>query len=765
MIRHWFTRQGEHLEQMPLKRFDPDHWTVDFPLGTAACLTRGSDAHSLVVAAEFLRRGDLVGLIWSSADTVSHPAHARETNRDYSGTKLSFRWQSMGLIPLDQPDGPTLTVEGRDAAGVERSWFVRLWNYADGDPDDAVVSLDFDALYAGWAADEKVAVSDVERLFISLAPPDYSAQDQGIRLVPAAAEVRLEDIECRGAGSVIDVGASWQPAQPFNACTAYDDLYHLPPSRVAEAIDRLGYGVLVTHYVGMSHYMALAGDGLLDSSRGMVGPALRWHAEFARELKARGRTPIWSLSYEILDRFCPESWKQRRADGGPALTAWSPPSTLVSPANADAIDYLGGIFDELVDLSAAEGLPPKVQIGEPWWWVDADGHPCLYDAAAAAAYGAEMPVIGSVGGVLSTDEKALLDWAGAKLSASTATLVARAKARQADTETHLLVYLPSILDPGAPEARRANLPTGWASPAFDVLQLEDYDWVTQPAPAARRVSALREVEARLQYAVASQHYLSGFVLDGANAAVEWPRIVTAADEALSRGTSEVFVWALPQVMRDGITIFTVEENDMQDVADVDFPISLGADASVRPNFSTQVIIGASGHEQRNVDWQQSRNEYDAGPGVRGEEELQTLLAFFRARRGQAEGFRLRDPFDHRSGSGDPSALDQSLGTGDGMRTQFALQKSYEGGEVRRITRPVAGTVRVALDGVEQAWNWTLANGGMVEFDAAPDAGVEVTAGFLFDVPVRFASDQLEINRATFLAGEAPSVPLIEVREG
>ena len=51
------------------------------------------------------------------------------------------------------------------------------------------------------------------------------------------------------------------------------------------------------------------------------------------------------------------------------------------------------------------------------------------------------------------------------------------------------------------------------------------------------------------------------------------------------------------------------------------------------------------------------------------------------------------------------------------------------------------------------------------FDVAPGAGAAVTAGYLFDVPVRFGEDRLEINRASFLAGAAPSVPLIEVREG
>jgi len=58
----------------------------------------------------------------------------------------------------------------------------------------------------------------------------------------------------------------------------------------------------------------------------------------------------------------------------------------------------------------------------------------------------------------------------------------------------------------------------------------------------------------------------------------------------------------------------------------------------------------------------------------------------------------------------------------------------------------------------------LERGGWIVFSKAPPAGAEVRAGFYFDVPVRFATDRLEITGAVFAAGEAPSVPLIEVRE-
>jgi uncharacterized protein (TIGR02217 family) len=264
--------------------------------------------------------------------------------------------------------------------------------------------------------------------------------------------------------------------------------------------------------------------------------------------------------------------------------------------------------------------------------------------------------------------------------------------------------------------------------------------------------------------VSDQHYFSGFVASATDR-LQWRSILDAALDATKRGCSRVFLWALPQVLRDGLTIFG-KEQAVAPFDDVSFPIEIGQDASVAPAFSTNIVTSASGYESRNTNWAQARLRFDAGPGVRGDAELETLLAFFRAHRGPAVGFRFRDPYDNSSNgmTGVPTATDQAIGTGDGATDRFALLKDYDSAELRRITRPVSGSVRVALNGTELTTGWTLQEKGIVEFTTPPAAGVSITAGFLFDVPVRFADDRIEVNRATFLAGEAPSVPLIEVRE-
>jgi uncharacterized protein (TIGR02217 family) len=422
--------------------------------------------------------------------------------------------------------------------------------------------------------------------------------------------------------------------------------------------------------------------------------------------------------------------------------------------------YLQSVAAAFAVIARDAGLQVRFQVGEPWWWVMPDGRICLYDAAAVAAF-APVP-IADVRAPLSEAQKASLDAAGAVLASSTAALCAAVRAEAPDAETLLLVYLPTVL--AAKELERANVPSGWAAPAFDVLQLEDYDWVTAGRAGATE-RAVAELGARLGYPVAEQHYFSGFVLRPEDRG-QWKAIAAAAEAARRRGTGEVFFWALPQVLRDGLTWFDEEEGALEAFEDVRFPLALGREASVEPEFSTVVVTTASGAEQRNSDWSDARLRFDAGPGVRGEPEMQELIRFFRARRGAAIGFRFEDPLDHSSNgmTQEPTPTDQLLGIGDGARTVFRLVKLYDGQE-RRITRPVTGSVRVSVGGSERVSGWTLAALGEVRFEEPPAAGAEVRAGFRFDVPVRFAEDRLSVSRATFEAGEAASVPLVEIREG
>ncbi|MBC2665045.1 DUF2460 domain-containing protein [Novosphingobium flavum] len=775
----WLThaRDGQHSDW--IQRFDPRYWTVNFPRPMMASVVSTGPA-ALRVDVRFMQTGDLAGLIWDSVDRFDHPLLAYCTDRDYSRTALSFRWRSGGLIALDEVNGPTLTIEGRDASGAARTWYVRLWNYAvSGSPTDAEIVIPFSALDGGFVLPDDadpVHPADIDRMFISLVAPGFVPGGTNPFAVPPEGWAELSAIRCDGERAMLEIGDVIVPPHGIACATAYDDCCNQAPARLLRNVDQLGYRGSLLHYVGMSHFFRLVpADGTFlveEGSAPICAPARAWHENFLAEAKARDFSPIFSLSYEVLAQHCPDDWQQRASDGTAARTGWSPPSALLSPAHDEAMAWLRGAATDFAAMMAEADVAVRFQVGEPWWWMDAGRRIHLYDDAARAAFGGDPPVIADMGAQLGAAEKTLLDSAGALLAASTAGVVdaVREAAAPASAEVLLLTFLPTVLDPAMPEARRANLPTGWAAPAFDRLQVEDYDWLTGGQDAARR-AAYGVVDARLGYPAEAQDYLAGFTLNADDGPL-WRRIDTGIDEARARAAHEVFVWALPQICRDGFVRLpspSAEDDQMQSFDDIPYPLALGSDAAVAPEFSTSIAVTASGFERRNSLWSDARLKFDVGPGVRSESELGTLLSFFRARRGPARGFRLRDPLDHSSNAmtGTPTALDQVLGTGDGHAAHFPLVKRYgedEGAQVRRITRPEAASVRISVDGAVMTSGWSLDPLGVVAFAAAPAAGAIVRAGFRFDVPVRFAEDQLQLSGTTFAAGEAPSVPVVEIRE-
>jgi uncharacterized protein (TIGR02217 family) len=204
--------------------------------------------------------------------------------------------------------------------------------------------------------------------------------------------------------------------------------------------------------------------------------------------------------------------------------------------------------------------------------------------------------------------------------------------------------------------------------------------------------------------------------------------------------------------------------------EVQFPLRLALATSGGPVRRTEIVQLSNGSEARNARWRDARRSYDAGSGLRSLADLYDLVAFFEARFGQLNGFRFRDPVDNRSGRpGEPiTPVDQAIGIGNGEERTFQLVKIYAdagGSSLRTITKPVAGSVTVALGGVirpTDAFDVDVTT-GQVTFDAAPGPGAVVSAGFEFDVPVRFDIDRIEINLTAFRAGQIPSIPLLEIK--
>lgn len=194
--------------------------------------------------------------------------------------------------------------------------------------------------------------------------------------------------------------------------------------------------------------------------------------------------------------------------------------------------------------------------------------------------------------------------------------------------------------------------------------------------------------------------------------------------------------------------------------EVQFPPDISYGASGGPGYSTTVVTTVSGHERRNANWAAARGKWNVAHGLKKREQVASLIAFFRARRGRAYGFRFKDWTDHQ-------AFAQLIGVGDGAAKTFQLVKRYASGgeiETRLIAKPVPGTVKIYRDGVEASSGWSVNTAtGLVTFTTAPASGVQVTADFEFDVPVRFDSDQMDITIETYQLGSWGQIPVLEIR--
>jgi len=203
--------------------------------------------------------------------------------------------------------------------------------------------------------------------------------------------------------------------------------------------------------------------------------------------------------------------------------------------------------------------------------------------------------------------------------------------------------------------------------------------------------------------------------------------------------------------------------------EIRFPDNISRGARGGPERRTQIVELASGDEERNASWANSRRRYDAAYGIRRADDLATVVAFFEARNGRLYGFRWKDWADYKSylPSKPVGETDQIIGTGDGVTKSFQLVKKYTSGSnswTRIITKPVSGTVKVGLASAPLTTGWSVdETTGVITFSTAPSNGALVTAGFEFDVPVRFDTDQLDVTMDIERLGSITSIPMIEVR--
>jgi hypothetical protein len=401
---------------------------------------------------------------------------------------------------------------------------------------------------------------------------------------------------------VLEIGDTLVPEHRLRIATGYDDLYHLTPARVLRNCLQLGYRGPINHYVGMSHYFRLEANsgGFYISLAGGVlnAPCAAWHADFCERAKALGYELILSLSYELLDQHVWGDWKQRAQDGSPALTGWSPPSTLLSPAHDGAMYYLRVAAQAFAGDCGGGGAAGAVP-GRRALVVGDAGRPhlplrrrrrCGFAPVPIADVRAPLTRCGAAG-----DARRGRGGAGGLDGGAVAAVRAwRRTPRPCCSPICRRCWT-------GPDLKRANVPLGWASPAFDLLQLEDYDWVTGGNAGASDARRRRgRNPARLSADRSSiispascsppsdgrngTHRRGGRGGPGARVA---PGVRLGAAAGAARRLHLVRFRPVQKRWGRGRIRGYVR-----------FPVALGREASVEPAFSTAMATGSGGAEQK-----------------------------------------------------------------------------------------------------------------------------------------------------------------------
>ncbi len=547
-----------------IRRFEPSHWLVDFPLSMMATLvTAGPNA--LTVHALFRREGDLMGLIWETEDRRDAGTFAYPRRKDYRGTVLEFDWVSTGIRALDLTQGPTLAVE--TFAGATHQ--VRLWNYAtSGTPTNCHIRLELSAVLGGFDVSgdlgEAIDWSDVKRLFISLIPPGY-VEDSATQIGEAGGRLELTNIAVTGPGSTLPVRTAPLPAHDLKMTDGFDNAYPFAPERLVEQVHRLGYRDFYVLYLGISKFHALswnAGEGryVVDPGKpALNAPTVAWLTDFFARLHAKGYTVIVSVSFEILGEYLPDAWNQRDHAGNLARSGWVPPSGFVRPTSAEGLDYLATVFLAALALLPA-GAEKHFQIGEPTWWEGSFGAgvnaPHIYDADTLAQYAAETGLFAPTPWLSTVLEQPdpvhlpFVAWCRDQLGEATHFLRDRVLAAYPGATSFLLLFPPQILRDGAPLLYALNFARAWWSEGeWDVLMIEDYDWISAGRRWDMRKTWLLATRV-LGFPLARIHYFAGFNLLPATTWI-WRETDLAIMDAFARGPAAVYVWSREQVQRDG----------------------------------------------------------------------------------------------------------------------------------------------------------------------------------------------------------------------
>ncbi|WP_234049851.1 MULTISPECIES: hypothetical protein [unclassified Xanthobacter] len=384
----------------------------------------------------------------------------------------------------------------------------------------------------------------------------------------------VEGIVVSGSNTTLKIDLRYEPAHSMSMTDGYDNCYNLTPEFVAERTWSLGYRGPYVLYMGISHFHNFDWTGerwLLRKTGSLVNsPTRLWFEDFCKQLQKRNYDLWVSISYEILQSIMPVEWAQVNVDGVMATTGWSPPSGLVEPSNSEAAAYLANVAIQFLGIAQDNGLVPRYQIGEPWWWDGSytDNKPCVYSLATVTKYNEDTGLYAPAPYMESTHlteaelevQRPFLEWLGRQLGESTNTQIDIVKAAFPKAQTAILVFTPQVLNPTANASAIMNLPPAdqWGPSKFNILMIEDYDWVTKDYDTealgddnwALMKGTWVMAQETLGYPLSRIFYFSGFNLS-ASTDWKWAYIDAAAEIGRKNGAAHVFFWSREQILRDG----------------------------------------------------------------------------------------------------------------------------------------------------------------------------------------------------------------------
>ncbi|MDO3678677.1 non-contractile tail sheath protein [Paenibacillus ehimensis] len=597
-------------------KLKPKYLVTDFNFEMIASAVTTSE-NSFVVSGNFRRNTDLAGVSWETRDRYSHKKFRYPTITSFKDVKLSYNYEVSGYTAqMDGIISPTLTIETNSG----ENYFVRLWNYVVDRPLDdweigyrnysgtsytfptgrtvrngngitGTIEIDFNNLYAGWAAYEwqpkplfdengepvldengnqmygdswvpspswiKVPVDNIKSIMWSFIPSNWSDGNMQYLDDSKKFSVRFTNWTVSGDIYICDE-PSRIPDQPVRLCDDYDDIYPLTPQRVVEEYKALGYGGVVNFYVGASHFYDKAYNGteMAMKTDEVFNLAFKnWYENYVSYLKQENMTIIHSISMESVD--APSSWWQRTWDGKPGTTMWVPTPHLLSFTNPDLHAFYKKYVLELARISNDNNIKPIIQLGEPWWWFqehEENKPPTFYDDSTRALYlkecGKPMHEFHSSTEDIS-EHGEMLKWLSDQIGRLTFILRDTVKSVYPNSEFTVLFFTPSVIDKDRVPKMMSivNFPREqWRYPNLDFFMLEDYDYLIFNQ-MDKHLESMTFVQTELGYPVDKIHYFSGFALEDTDQV--WHNIDQAVLDGYNQGFTEIYVWAYTQIKRRG----------------------------------------------------------------------------------------------------------------------------------------------------------------------------------------------------------------------